>query len=123
MTNNIKNFLETNCSLLDTDPFEFCITSYNALTFIEQSLIFNSYLPEAGIDINKSREDALRFIVGMQLAEIVRKISLEIFVQRHLDGVLGYDGIDLQEFVLNNSGEWDNDIVVEGNDYYIYPIV
>lgn len=122
MTSTIKNFLEKNYILLDSDPRDFCMTAYNGLTLIEQSIVFEM-LKDAGIDITKARTDTLRFIIGMSLAEVIQKVSLEIYVARYLTGILGYDDVDIREFILNNLMEWDNDIVLEGNDYYIYPRV
>ena len=120
MTNEVKNFIETNYELLDSDPNNFFMTAYNGLSIHQQGELID-VLNEAGIEFEKSREAVLRFILTMQFEDLELPIFLQTYINRYLLGILGYDYFELSQFILEESTEFDVDIVFENNDYKIYP--
>lgn len=120
MTTNVKNFIETNVELLDSNQFEFFISAYNGLTLIEQKLLVEA-LKAAQIDVEKAREDVLRYIITRVMEDIEREVTLYILIQRHLDGVLGYDSEFISDYILANTSEWDNRIERINGEEYVYP--
>ena len=122
MTEAVKNFIETNYELLDSDQNEFFMTAYNELSIHQQGELIK-ILNEAGVDFEDSRDAVLRFILTMELGDLERPVFLQTFIDRYLIGILGYDNFELHQFILDESTEFDIDIVVENNDYKIYPRV
>lgn len=122
MTEAVKNFIETNYELLDSDQTEFFMTAYNGLSIHQQGELIK-ILNEAGVDFQESRDAVLRFILTMELGNLERPVFLQTYIDRYLTGILGYDNFELHQFILDESTEFDIDIVVENNDYKIYPRV
>ena len=122
MTEAVKNFIETNYELLDSDLNEFFMTAYNELSIHQQGELIK-ILNEAGVDFEDSRDAVLRFILTMGLGDLKRPVFLQTYIDRYLKGILGYDNFELHQFILDESTEFDIDIVVENNDYKIYPRV
>ena len=122
MTEAVKNFIETNYELLDSDLNEFFMTAYNGLSIPQQGELIK-ILNEAGVDFEDSRDAVLRFILTMGLGDLERPVFLQTYIDRYLKGILGYDNFELHQFILDESTEFDIDIVVENNDYKIYPRV
>ena len=120
MTNEVKNFIETNIDLLDSAPNDFFMTAYNGLSIHEQSELID-VLNEAGIEFQKSREAVLRFILTMNFDVLERPVFMQTYIDRYLFGILGYDYFELSQFILEESDEFDVDIVFENNDYKICP--
>ena len=122
MTEAVKNFIETNYELLDSDQNEFFMTAYNGLSIPQQGELIK-ILNEAGVDFEDSWDAVLRFILTMGLGDLERPVFLQTYIDRYLKGILGYDNFELHQFILDESTEFDIDIVVENNDYKIYPRV
>lgn len=120
MTEGVKNFIETNYELLDSDQNNFFMTAYNGLSIHQQGELID-ILKEAGIDFEQSRDAVLRFILTMNFEDLERPVSMQTYVNRYLLGILGYDYFELCEIILEDTNEFDVDIVVENNDYKIYP--
>lgn len=120
MTEAVKNFIETNYHLLDSDSNDFFITAYNGLSIHQQGELID-ILNDAGIDFEQSRNTVLRFILTMNFDTLERPVFVDTYIDRYLKGILGYDNFELRQFILEESNEFDVDIVVENNDYKIYP--
>lgn len=120
MTEEVKNFIETNYELLDSDPNDFFMTAYNGLSIHQQGELID-ILNDAGIDFEQSRDAVLRFILTMNFDTLERPVFVDTYIARYLEGILGYDTFELRQFILEESDEFDVDIVVENNDYKIYP--
>ena len=120
MTEEVKNFIETNYQLLDSDPNDFFTTAYNGLSIHQQGELID-ILNEAGIDFEQARDAVLRFILTMKFEDLDRPVFVDTYVAWYLSGILGYDNFELRQFILEESDEFDIDIVVENNDYKIYP--
>lgn len=120
MTNEVKNFIETNYELLDSDPNNFFMTAYNGLSINQQGELID-VLKEAGIEFEKSRDAVLRFILTMNFDVLERPVFMQTYIDRYLIGILGYDYFELSQFILEESDEFDVDIVFENNDYKICP--
>ena len=120
MTDDVRRFFETNAELLDTNMPEFFHIMDNGLSFYEQSEVIEC-LDESGIDYTDARDSVLNYIVTMYMLDVVRPVFLKTFIQRYLEGRLGCDYLYLADFILENSEEYDVDIVREDNDYKIYP--
>ena len=120
MTEEVKNFIETNYHLLDSDANDFFMTAYNGLSIHQQGELID-ILNDAGIDFEQSRDAVLRFILTMNFDTLERPVFVDTYIARYLKGILGYDNFELRQFILEESDEFDVDIVVENNDYKIYP--
>lgn len=120
MTEAVKNFIETNYQLLDSDPNNFFMTAYNGLSIHQQGELID-ILNDAGIEFEQSRDAVLRFILTMNFDCLERPVFVDTYIDRYLKGILGYDNFELRQFILEESDEFDVDIVVENNDYKIYP--
>ena len=122
MTEGIKNFLEVNAQLLDTDQNEFFHIAYNGLTISQQKELVN-LLGEANIDVAEARENFIRFHIGMTMETIERPIALETFIKRYEVGILGFDYEWLFEYIINNSEEWTDVRITKGIDGidYVFP--
>ena len=120
MTEAVKNFIETNYELLDSDPNNFFMTAYNGLSIQQQGELID-VLNQAGVDFEQSRYAVLRFILTMNFEDLERPVFVDTYIDQYLYGILGYDDLELHQFILEESDEFDVDIVVENNDYKIYP--
>ena len=120
MTEAVKNFIETNYELLDSDSNNFFMSAYNGLSIRQQGELID-VLSEAGIEFEQSRDAVLRFILTMKFDTLERPVFVDTYIDRYLYGILGYDEFELRQFILEQSNEFDVDIVVENNDYKIYP--
>lgn len=121
MTNICAEFLKTNKDLLDTDLVEFFHSVYNGLSNFHQKEVVE-VLTSAGIDTEQAREHVLRFILTMHTEVLIKPIRVRTFVELLRDGgLLGFDVIDVKDFLINNANEWDVHISYMNNDYYIVP--
>ena len=66
MTEAVKNFIETNYELLDSDAVEFCYNAYNGLSIYQQKELIQA-LETAGINIDKAREQFIHFHITMTM--------------------------------------------------------
>ena len=125
MTEAVKNFIETNYSLLDTDPTEFCHSAYNGLSIHQQNELVQA-LNTAGINIDKAREQFIHFLITMTMDQVERRVSLDIFVARYFNGILGFNHEWLLEYIKDNISEWDDSVYIEkdnNGNWMIYPKV
>ena len=120
MTEVVKNFLEVNYQLLDTDQNEFFHWAYNGLSIKSQQELVN-VLAEAGIDTEKARENFIRFLISMTMETIERPVTLRVLIKRNFAGILGFDEDWLFNYILDNEQEWDNKIKRINGTYYVYP--
>lgn len=127
MTDAVKNFIETNYELLEDEDnvVEFCHSAYNGLSIQQQKELIK-VLETAGINIDKAREQFIRFHITMTMDLVDRVIFLETFVARYLNGILGFNSEWLIDYIKDNRSEWDNSVYIEKNnngEWMIYPPV
>ena len=122
MNINVKNFIETNYQLLETDPFEFFHAAYNGLSIPQQTQLVEA-LDEAEIETLEARESVIRYIITMNFDVIERPVALRVIVARMFRNVLGFDSEWLFNYILDNQNEWDNKIIKTNGTYYVYPVV
>lgn len=125
MTTDVKNFIETNYELLDSDAVEFCHSAYNGLSIQQQKELVNA-LETAGINIDDAREQFIRFHITMTMDLVERPVSLRTFVARFLDGILGFNHEWLIEYIKDNKSEWDDSVKLHkdnNGNWLIYPVV
>ena len=120
MTDAVKNFLEVNYELLDSDQNEFFHWAYNGLSIQQQQELIN-VLAIAGIDVESGRETFMRFYIRMTMESIDRPVSLKVLINRYFEGILGFDEDWLFKYILDNQNEWDNKIELDHGIYYVYP--
>ena len=121
MTDAVKNFLEVNYELLDTDQNEFFHCAYNGLSLRQQQELIN-VISEAEIDTESAREAFMRFHIMMTMETIERPVALRVLIKRYFSGVLGFDEDWLFNYILDNEQEWDNKIHLLNGTYYVYPV-
>ena len=117
MTEAVKNFIETNYELLDSDPNNFFMTAYNGLSIQQQGELID-VLNQAGVDFEQSRYAVLRFILTMNFEDLERPVSIQMYVNRYLVGILGYDYAELSDIIIEESNEFDVDIVFEASSFF-----
>lgn len=122
MTDAVKNFLEVNYELLDTDQNEFFHIAYNGLS-IRQQMELIRILSEAEIDTSEARENFIRFHINMTMETIERPVTLRVLIKRNFEGILGFDEDWLFNYILDNEQEWDNKIELINGTYYVYPVI
>jgi hypothetical protein len=125
MTEAVKNFIETNYLLLDTDPTEFCHSANNGLSIYQQKELINA-LNAAGINIDKAREQYIHFHITMTMDLVERPVSLRTFVDRYFVGILGFNHEWLLEYIKDNKSEWDDSVEIHedrNGNWMIYPKV
>ena len=125
MTEAVKNFIETNYELLDSDAVEFCDSAYNGLSIPQQKELVKA-LETAGINIDEARETFIHFHITMIMEIVKRAVTLRIFIVRCLDGILGFDHEWLFDYIKDNRSEWSDSVYIEKDnegDWTIYPAV
>lgn len=125
MTKAVKNFIETNYELLDSDAVEFCHSAYNGLSIQQQKELIHA-LNTAGINIDRAREQFIRFNITMTMDLVERPVSLRTFVARFFDGILGFNHEWLLEYIKDNKSEWDDSVEIHqdnNGNWMIYPVV
>ena len=125
MTEAVKNFIETNYDLLDSDAVEFFHSAYNGLSIQQQKELIQA-LEIAGINIDRAREQFIHFHITMTMDLVERSVSLRTFVARYFDGILGFDHEWLLDYIKDNRAEWDDSVYIEkdnNGNWMIYPAV
>ena len=125
MTEAVKNFIETNYQLLDSDAVEFCHSAYNGLSIQQQKELIQS-LDTAGINIDKARVQCIHFVITMTMYIVERPVSLRTFVARFFDGILGFNSEWLLEYIKDNKSEWDDSVEIHednNGNWMVYPKV
>ena len=121
MKDAVKNFLETNIILIETDPLAFFHSAYNGLTLREQKELID-VLNIAEIDLEDARESFIRFHITMTMDVVTHRVSLDTLIDRYFVGILGFNFDWLFKYILDNQNEWDNKIENIGGTYYVYPV-
>ena len=93
MTKAVKNFIETNYELLDSNDVEFCYSAYDCLSIQQQKELIQA-LNTAGINID-------------------RAVTLRTFIARYLNGILGFDQEWLLDYIKDNRSEWSDSVYIE----------
>ena len=122
MTEVVKNFIETNYSLLDTDPTEFCHSAYNGLSIQQQKELIH-VLNTAGINIDEARERFVRFHITMTMDSVDRPISLSTLVARYFGGILGFNHEWFVEYIKDNGSEWDDSVYIEKDTNGVWMVI
>lgn len=122
MTESVKNFIETNYSLLDNDPIEFCHTAHNGLSRSQQKELMD-ILKESNINIDSAVEAFARFYIVMTMGIVERPVLLRVLISQYFNGVLGLDSDWFFQFILDNEQEWDNKIELVNGSYKVFPVV
>ena len=125
MTEAVKNFIETNYELLDSDDVEFCYSAYDVLSIQQQKELIQA-LNTAGINIDKAREQFIYFHITMNMELVERAVTLRTFIARYLNGILGFDQEWLLDYIKDNRSEWSDSVYIEKDnegDWMIYPAV
>ena len=125
MTEAVKNFIETNYELLDSNDVEFCYSAYKGLSIQQQKELIQA-LNTAGINIDKAREQFIHFHITMNMELVERAVTLRTFIARYLNGILGFDQEWLLDYIKDNRSEWSDYVYIEKDnegDWMIYPAV
>ena len=120
MTDAVKNFLEVNYALLDTDPNEFLHWAYNGLSRSQQKELI-TVLSDAGIDVSSAIETFARFHITMTFATLERMVSLNTIIAREFNGLFGLDSDWFFKYILENQAEWDNKIELHNGVFKVFP--
>lgn len=125
MTEAVKNFIETNYQLLDSDAVEFCHSAYNGLHRYQQKEL-SDVLDSAGIDIDEAKETFIRFHIMMTMEVVERPVSLRALVARYFDGILGFNHEWLLDYIKDNKSEWNDSVEIhedQNGNWMVYPVV
>ena len=121
MNTHVKNFIETNYTLLETDPVEFFHSAYNGLTSNDQSDLVMT-LDAADIDTFSARESVLRFIITMSTEQFLKEITLYYFVNLIVGApILGFTSKFIHDYIIDNIKEFDANVIFKNNQWYISP--
>ena len=123
MTEAVKNFIETNYDLLDSDAVEFCHSAYNGLSIQQQKELMQA-LETAGINIDKAKEIFIHFHITMTMDVVDRPVSLDTLVARYFYGILGFDDGWFIEYIKDNKSEWDDTVEIHedrNGNWIVYP--
>lgn len=123
MTNDVKNFIETNWQLLEDNAVEFFHSAYNGLSLYCQKELID-VLQTANIDVEKARETTIHFIITMWMEDLDKPSYLSTFISRYLDGILGYDADWITDYIINNQTEWEDSVTIkiaDLGDFLLFP--
>lgn len=121
MTEAVKNFLEVNYELLDTNQNEFVHWAYNGLNRVQQKELV-VVLSEAGINIRSAIEAFIRFHIAMTMEVVEHPVYLHLFVRQYFTGIMGLDTDWIVEFILENQQEWNNKIELVNGSFKVFPV-
>ena len=121
MTEAVKNFLEVNYELLDTDQNEFVHWAYNGLNRFQQKELM-SVLKDSDINIDSAVEAFVRFHIAMTLEDLDRPVHLDMLIAQYFMGIFGLDHEWFFRYILNNEQEWDNKIRFSHGKYMVFPV-
>lgn len=103
MTNSVKQFIEENKDLLeDNNLYHFLMLADNELLVEDVEELIN-ILETANIETTPTREMILRYIIDHVALDVYVPIPLANFIGRFLEGRLGYDFMDIRQFMLENN--------------------
>ena len=125
MTEAVKNFIETNYQLLDSDAVEFCHSAYNSLSHYQQKEL-SDVLDAAGINIDREKEIFIRFHITMTMDLVERPVELQVLVARYFANILGLDAEWIVEYIKDNRSEWDDTVAIHedrNGNWMVYPKV
>lgn len=114
----VKEFIESNIDLLDTNPQEFFLRSWEENKLDRSDVAYMStILSDAGIcfeDVTEWREGALLQILDTQISDWaiadggVSAMPVYDFIQAFLDNCVGFDENYVLLFIKKNAERWDN---------------
>lgn len=120
MNDTLKNFLETNIDLLESNQTEFFFTAYNALSGYNQTRLVE-LLDAAGLDTYTSRERVFYYVVTRTLEDIEAPVQLRSLTNRYFAGALGFTTDAAISYILDNKSEWDSQIKLVNGVFIVYP--
>ena len=114
MTENIKKFIEEHVDLLDADPVEFFVITYEQARLDRADVAYmSSLLSDAGIDdVDLAREEALLKIIDTQLVDWsladggVSSMPVYDFIEVFLDNCVGFEENYVLLFIKNHAERW-----------------
>ena len=121
MTEAVKNFLEVNYKLLDTNQNEFVSWAYNGLNRAQQKELV-VVLSKAGINISSAIEAFIRFHIAMTMEVVEHPVRLDLLVRQYFTGIMGLDTDWIVDFILENKQEWDNKIEFVNGSFRVFPV-
>ena len=114
----IKEFIENHIDLLDTNPQEFFLRSWEEDKLDRSDVVYMStLLSDAGIpyeDINEWRENALLQILDTQISDWaiadggVSSMPVYYFIEDFLDNCVGFEENYVLLFIEKHAERWDN---------------
>ena len=115
MTENIKKYIEDHIELLEKDPVEFFVVTYEQTLLDRADVAYmSSLLSDAGIeDVDLAREMALLKILDTQISDWaladggVSAMPVYDFIQAFLDNCIGYDENYVLLFMKKHAQRWD----------------
>ena len=120
MIKEVETFLRVNWPLLDKDMIEFFHIAHNGLTRYQMDELVAA-LDKAAIETLTARETVLRFVITMETEVLEKSIPVITFANRYIKGALGFSTEDIVEYIMENSNEWDVNIVFNNGDYWLDP--
>lgn len=107
MTTNVKEFLERNVKLLESNSTEeLLFAAYHDLPIPLQSEIVD-ILQKAGIDITKALPATILRIIKGYIKYLVRNVDLKTFIARYVDGMFGFDAFIIEQFILFHKNDFN----------------
>ena len=107
MTINIKEFLERNVKLLDSNNTEeLLFQAYHDLPSPLQSELVD-ILQKAEINTAKALPATILRIIEGYIKYLVRNVDLKTFIARYLDGMFGFDSFIIEQFILHHKDEFN----------------
>ena len=123
----VKEFIENNIDLLDTNPQEFFLRSWEENKLDRSDVAYMStILSDAGIsfdDITEWRENALLQILDTQMSDWaiadggVSSMPVYDFIEVFLDNCVGFEENYVLLFIKNHAERWDTyiELFIENN--------
>lgn len=113
MTPNIRNFIEKHILLLEKDPAQFFVNTYESGLDRADVAYMSALLSEAGIqNIEESRNKALLELINDQINEWnmsdggVTSMPVYDFIQAFLDSCVGFEENYVLLFIKKNQNKW-----------------
>ena len=114
MTKNIKQFIEDNIEVLETDPVEFFTRTYEQAKLDRADIAYmSSLLSDAGIeDVDLAREMALLGIIDNQIADWsladggVSSMPVYDFIEVFLDACVGFEENYVLLYMKKHAERW-----------------
>lgn len=117
MTTSVKDFIEENVDLIETNLSVFFQKVKDDLPFIDHKEIIE-ILEKCGVHTLDARLENIRYELMLETGVIYRNIYLDTFIDRYFSGMLGFDDEFIKKFIIqekdnincsltqDDSGEW-----------------